>query len=101
MSHHRRGLRRQAKRAGLPADWIDQILVDWRKAQLSASQAAMLDYVDKLTRAPASMEQADVTKLKQAGLSDRGILDICEVAAYYAYVNRIADGLGVELEEED
>lgn len=60
----------------------------------------MLVYVEKLTLTPARMEAADLSKLRAAGLSDRGILDICEVAAYYAYVNRIADGLGVELESE-
>ena len=37
-------------------------------------------------------------QLRDAGFSDRDILDICEVAGYYAYVNRIADGLGVGLE---
>jgi alkylhydroperoxidase family enzyme len=36
--------------------------------------------------------------LRAAGLGDRDILDVAEVAAYYAYANRIADGLGVELE---
>jgi alkylhydroperoxidase family enzyme len=45
------------------------------------------------------MEQADVAALRAAGLGDGEILDACQVAAYYAYVNRMADGLGVELEE--
>ena len=58
----------------------------------------MLEYAVKLTLSPGDMVEADVVSLRDAGFSDRDILDICEVVAYYAYVNRIADGLGVQLE---
>jgi uncharacterized peroxidase-related enzyme len=58
----------------------------------------MLDYARQLTLAPASVTQADVDALRHKGFDDRAIHDICNVTAYYAYVNRIADGLGVELE---
>jgi uncharacterized peroxidase-related enzyme len=58
----------------------------------------MLRYVVKLTRSPGDMVRDDVEALRAAGFTDRDILDIAAVTAYYAYVNRIADGLGVELE---
>lgn len=58
----------------------------------------MLDYAEKLTRTPQAVEQADVAALRDVGFSDRDILDIAEVVGYYAYVNRIADGLGVSIE---
>ena len=58
----------------------------------------MLTYAVKLTETPGAMEEQDVESLRTAGFSDRDILDICEVTAYYAYVNRIADGLGVTVE---
>jgi len=58
----------------------------------------MLDYVVKLTREPWSMVETDVQTLQVAGFSNVGILDIVQVAGYYAYVNRLAGGLGVELE---
>lgn len=58
----------------------------------------MLDYCAKLARAPATIGRGDVDGLRAVGFSDGAILDICQVAAYYAFVNRIADGLGVELE---
>ena len=58
----------------------------------------MLDYVVKLTKEPWKMEKDDVQSLRNAGFSDEGILDIVQVAGYYAYVNRLAEGLGVELE---
>ena len=58
----------------------------------------MLNYVEKLTLTPWEMEESDVIDLRTAGYSDSAILDINQVTAYYAYVNRLADGLGVELE---
>jgi len=58
----------------------------------------MLAYAVKLTNTPGNMVQSDVEDLKAVGFSDRDILDIVEVVSYYAYVNRIADGLGVPLE---
>lgn len=51
-----------------------------------------------LSLTPALVRQADVAALRAAGFEDRDVLAIAEVAAYYAYVNRIADGLGVEVE---
>lgn len=58
----------------------------------------MLDYAVKLTRDPGAMTADDVGGLRAAGFGDREILDICQIVAYYGYVNRLADGLGVELE---
>ena len=59
----------------------------------------MLDFAVKLTRTPGSMTEGDVDSLRQAGFTDRDVLDIVEVTAYYAYANPIADGLGISLEE--
>lgn len=58
----------------------------------------MLTYVEKLTLRPWQMAESDVIALRQAGFSDAAILDINQVTGYYAFVNRLADGLGVELE---
>ena len=59
----------------------------------------MLDYTVKLTREPWAMVEADVEALRAAGWSDAAILDVNQVTGYYAFVNRLADGLGVELED--
>lgn len=59
----------------------------------------MLGYALKLTRTPAAMERADVDALRDAGFADEDVLAIAEVVGYYAYVNRLADGLGIELED--
>ncbi len=45
------------------------------------------------------MEQADIDRLKSSGLDDRGVTDAVEVIAFFNYMNRIADGLGVDPEE--
>ncbi len=58
----------------------------------------MLRYADKLTRTPVAMTKADVDALRAAGFTDVDVLGIVEVVGYYAYVNRVADALGVELE---
>lgn len=60
----------------------------------------MLTYAAKLTRTPGAMRRADVEAVRAAGFADRDILAIAEVVAYFAYVNRIADGLGVPLEPD-
>ena len=74
---------------------------DYRKADLQAADLAMLDYAVKLTRSPGDMIETDVSSLRAQGFEDRAIHDICAIAAYYAFVNRIADGLGVELESRN
>ncbi len=58
----------------------------------------MLDYAVKLTHTPSEITIDDVALLREEGFDDRAIHDICAITAYYAFVNRIADGLGVELE---
>ncbi len=63
----------------------------------------MLEYAVALTLRPYGSDR-HVDVLRAVGFDDRAILDICQVTAYYNYVNRLADGLGVELEphwEED
>lgn len=79
--------------------WVDQLAVDYTKAEMPPEDRAMLDYIAKLTRAPWRVEKADVDALRQHGFEDRAIHDMCNIGAYFAYVNRTADGLGVELED--
>ena len=80
---------------------LADLAADYTRAELSAADRAMLDYADKLTHTPGEMCAADVEALRAQGFDDRAIHDICSITAYYAYVNRIADGLGVELEDAE
>ena len=47
---------------------------------------------------PGSVGAEDVQQLRERGMDDRAIHDACAIVAYFAFVNRMADGLGVELE---
>jgi alkylhydroperoxidase family enzyme len=58
----------------------------------------MLDYGAVLPAAPAAVSGEAIDRLRAAGLDDRGIHDLCAITAYFGFVNRIADGLGVQLE---
>lgn len=78
--------------------FVKTLQTDYRPAALSDRERAMLDYAAKLTRTPGEMAAGDAGKLRAAGFEDRAIHDICAITAYYAFVNRIADGLGVEIE---
>ena len=65
---------------------------------LPSRERALVDWSLKLTRTPAAMTEGDLGPLREAGLDDRTILDLAMIVGYYAYVNRLASGLGVDLE---
>lgn len=95
MTHHRRGLRRLLRNHEL----ADAIVSDFEAAGISEKRKTMLRYSAKLTRTPSEVDAGDVGTLREAGFTDLDILHIAEVVGYYAYANRIADGLGIPLEE--
>lgn len=72
----------------------------WESASLSKKERAMCAYAAKLTSTPGEMVEDDVILLRDLGWSDLEIHDACQVIAYFNYVNRLADGLGVDLETE-
>jgi uncharacterized peroxidase-related enzyme len=61
---------------------------------------ALCDLAEQLTRAPASIVQADVDALRAHGWSDEAIHDAIQVISYFNYVNRVADAVGIEDEPE-
>ena len=77
---------------------LEQLKIDYTQADLSDADRTMLDYVSKLTLAPATVTEGDIHALQQAGFDDRAILDIAHITGYFALVTRLADGLGVALE---
>ena len=78
--------------------FIEELAANYRKVKLSRIDRVLLTYVVKLTQRPAQVTNDDINKLRIVGFDDRAIHDICIIAAYFAFVNRVADGLGVELE---
>ena len=68
---------------------------DYRNAKLEPADRAMLDFAVKLTVAPYKHTREDVEKLRAVGFDDVGVLQITLIAAFFNYINRVADALGV------
>lgn len=79
--------------------FVFDLVSDRKSIELAAIDKAILNYAIKLTQSPAEMNGQDVQNLRLQGLDDLAIHDLCAVVGYFAFVNRIADGLGVELEQ--
>jgi uncharacterized peroxidase-related enzyme len=58
----------------------------------------MLDFAVKLTRDSRSATRQDIEALRAAGFSDAAIHDIVQITGFFAYYNRLADGLGIDPE---
>ena len=87
---------------GRAVEDIDIVLDDLMSLSFSCltpPERAMVEYTLRLTRTPWEITREDADILRDAGFGDRAIHDICSITAYFAFVNRISDGLGVELEE--
>ncbi len=95
MTHHGEGLLRLTK----DADLVRRLKEDYCKANVTEAETAMLDYASKLTLEPWKMTEDDVLTLRAQGFGDEAVLHINMIAGYYAFVNRLADGLGVPLED--
>ena len=65
---------------------------------LGDAERALLAYADVLTLTPQAVTHVHIEALRAAGYDDRAIHDACAIIGYFAFVNRIADGLGVQLE---
>lgn len=87
-----------AAESGEPA--LREAVAFGRFDELDARMAALCSYAVKLTLHPDRMSKEDIHALRDRGLDDQAIVDANQVASYFNYVNRVADGLGIELEEE-
>ena len=94
VSHHTRAL----LKVTTDKKRLAQIGEDFRRVELSKAEEAICLYAEKLTKSSFKMTEKDIDSLRVAGLNDQAIVEVNQVAAYYNYVNRIVDGLGVELE---
>lgn len=70
------------------------------RARLSPREKALAKFAEMVTRTPGAAREQDVESLRRHGLRDRDVLDAVQVIAYFNYINRVADGLGVEPEPE-
>lgn len=77
---------------------VAAVKADYTSAPLTPADRRMLDFAVKLTATPRAMTRDDVEGLRAAGFSDVAIHDIVQVTGLFALYNRLADGLGIELE---
>lgn len=68
---------------------------DYKTAELTDKERVMVEYAVKLTRDSVSIQQVDIEKLQAAGFSDKEILQINLITAWFNYFNRVVNGLGV------
>lgn len=83
----------------IPEQLKEQLVRDYKTAEISTEDKQILTYVEELTLRPGEITEETIQPLKRLGFDARMLHDIVQVTAYFAYVNRIADGLGVELEK--
>jgi uncharacterized peroxidase-related enzyme len=97
--HCSSGLVHKLEEVDAPATIVDQVRSD--PALVASGDArvdALVRYATKLTRTPGEVTADDVAALRAAGLDDLEILDLNNIVAYYNYINRVANGLGLHTE---
>ncbi len=87
------------KRSGSPL-LGDQLVMNYRAAELTPKQRAMLDFAWALTARPAEVDEADREALRQAGWSDRDIWDIAAIVAFFNMSNRMAAAIDMRPNRE-
>lgn len=98
VQHHLQGLKRLLAE---DRQYVADHLATGKRTYLNDRENAIVNYARKLTTNPHDMRESDVQALRDAGLTDRAILDLAQCIGYFCYVNRIVKGLGVTLEVDD
>jgi uncharacterized peroxidase-related enzyme len=78
----------------------DQIAVNYRKADITPRQKAMLDFAMKVATEAYKVSEADFVQMNSHGFSDDDIWDIAAIAAFFAMSNRIANVTGMRPNDE-
>ena len=79
----------------LDKELVEALEKDYTTAPITAPERVMLDFVVKLTRDATKVWKDDHERLRAAGFDDKAILQITLIAAWFNYINRVADALGV------
>ncbi len=79
----------------LDAEFVAALQQDYKSAAITEQERVMLDYVVKVTKDATRVSLADHAELRRVGFDDRGILQITLITAWFNYINRVADALGV------
>jgi uncharacterized peroxidase-related enzyme len=74
---------------------VDELLTNYRRAELEPAERTMLDYAIKVASAAHEMTAEDVDEIRRAGWADEDILHVTEIAAMFSYTGRLANALGL------
>jgi uncharacterized peroxidase-related enzyme len=74
----------------------DQVAVNYRKADITERQRAMLDFAMKVSLRSHEVSEADYEPLRKHGFADEDIWDIAAIAAFFAMSNRLANSLNFQ-----
>lgn len=96
MLAHAEDLRTWSKNEALAS----AVKTDFRKAPLDAANMALCEWAEKLTITPAKCNREHVQRLREAGFSDEQITSAAQIIGFFNHLNRLADGLGIDLEPE-
>jgi uncharacterized peroxidase-related enzyme len=78
----------------------DVLIHNYRRAELSEREKAILDFAVKLTKESYEMNESDLQILRAIGLTDEAIFEVAQVAAMFNFTNRLANSLGWKPNEE-
>ena len=103
MAHHEAALRSELKKINYSDKKIKLILDALQNGKfeqnfISKQDQVLLRYSAKLNNLQSPIENSDILELRAVGFDDRAIHDIVTIISYFNFVNRMAEGLGVELE---
>ena len=78
---------------------VDEIADSWKKSSLTKEQKTLCLFAEKLTLTPGKVTKKDYKNLRNNNFNDKAISEIVQVISYFNYINRVADGLGLESED--
>lgn len=78
----------------------EQVKQDFQTSKLDQQHKALCKWAEKLTLTPAKCTREDIQKLKAEGWSEEQVSSAAQIIGYFNHLNRLADGLGVDLEPE-
>jgi uncharacterized peroxidase-related enzyme len=96
---HGEFLRKTADPDGEAPELVKQVKRDFYGADLDEQEKVMLEFVTKMTVDSKSTTEADIQRMRQAGFDDVQILEVVQLAGWFNCITRIADALGIEVED--
>ena len=80
--------------------FVHALATDWRTADhLDEADRALCTFAERLTVDPAGVGDGDIEALRRQGFDDDAIHDATQIICYFNYINRLVDGLGIDLED--